>query len=502
LLRLLGLLALLVACTSPSCQDGGRGRSASGAPAPAQASISLPPVERRPPPVFPLRVAPGGRHLEDQRGIPFLIKGETAWLALANLTEEEQELYLADRASKGFDLIEVMLTNHDYTRAPNPAPPANRRGEQPFFRPGDFSTPNPAYFDQAARFVDRAASHGIAILLAPNYLGFDGGQEGWWGPLISEPNTREVCAAFGRFLGERFRTRSNVLWLAGGDFAPPPGSEGEARHLALIEGIRQAGATQLWTGHWNVDHLGGISTDQALFASRMELIGVYQYADTYRFTARAYDLQPPRPVFLLESTYEHEHPKSHAQPFRKAWWWSMLSGASGVVWSNFFLWRAESARERYRADYGDSDETISSWREELSSPGTAQAMQLHRFFESLPWPRLVPAGTRTGTAELVTWGQRWGEGHIAVASTLEGDVVVAYVPPTSDPDRQFRLDLSGLRRPARARWFDPVRGRFTRPWPIDEPPGEVHFEVPGRNAAGLDDWVLLVETVPVPAPAR
>ncbi len=68
---------------------------------------------------------------------PFLIKGETAWLALANLTEAEQETYLADRAARGFNLVEVMLTNHDYTRPPNPAPPANRRGEQPFLRPGD-----------------------------------------------------------------------------------------------------------------------------------------------------------------------------------------------------------------------------------------------------------------------------------------------------------------------------------------------------------------------------
>jgi hypothetical protein len=486
--RLLGSLALLVAChaSSPAKErDGG-----------VLAPTSLGPIERSPPPVFPLRVAPGGRHLEDQNGRPFLIKGETAWLALANLTEEEQEAYLADRADKGFDLVEVMLTNHDYTRAPNPIPPANRQGEQPFLRPGDFSTPNPTYFDRTVRFVDRARAHGIAVLLAPNYLGFDGGEEGWWQPLVSDANPRPVCVAFGRFLGDRFRDRSNVLWLAGGDFAPPPGSEGEARHLALMEGIREGGATQLWTGHWNVNHLGGISTDQALFAPRMELNGVYQYATTYRFTRRAYDVQPPRPVFLLESTYEHEHPRARDQPFRKAWWWSMLSGASGVVWSNFFLWRAESARGRYRADYGDVDGNVSSWKDELNSPGTGQAVQLHRFFGALPWARLVPAGAQTGTPELVTWGQRWGEGHIAVASTREGDLVVAYVPPTGDPDRQFRVDLTGLRRPARARWFDPVRGSFTRARAVNEPPGEVRFEVPGRNASGLDDWVLLVETVP------
>src|SRR5712664_4809872 len=141
---------------------------------------------------YPLQVAPGGRHIIEQRGPPSLVQGETAWLALVNLTEAEQERYLADRSAKGFNLIELMLTNHDYTSSPTP--PANRAGERPFKKPGDFSTPDDAYFDRAAAFVDRAAAHGIVVLLAPNYLGFDGGREGWWQELNSPMNTRSVCA--------------------------------------------------------------------------------------------------------------------------------------------------------------------------------------------------------------------------------------------------------------------------------------------------------------------
>ena len=198
---------------------------------------------------YPLQVAPGGRYLVDRRGTPFFIKGETAWLALANLTEDEQERYLADRGAKGFNLVEVMLTNHDYTTSPGPVPPSNRAGEQPFLKPGDFSTPNEAYFDRAVAFVDRAADHGIVVLLAPGYLGFDGGREGWWQELNSPVNTREVCAGFGRYLGTRFKEKKNLIWLAGGDFAPPAGSEGEARHREILDGIRAAGASQPWTGH-------------------------------------------------------------------------------------------------------------------------------------------------------------------------------------------------------------------------------------------------------------
>jgi hypothetical protein len=442
---------------------------------------------------YPLQVAPGGRNLIDQHGRPFLIKGETAWLALANLNEAEQERYLADRAAKGFNLVEVMLVNHDYTSSPNPVPPANRAGEQPFARAGDFSTPQGAYFDRAAAFVDRAAAHGLAVLIAPLYLGFDGGREGWWKELTAPGNTRQVCAAFGQYVGARFRAKKNVLWLAGGDFAPPPGSEGEARYRKLVDGIREAGATQPWTGHWNFDHRGGISTDEPRFRDLMALNGVYQYANAYRYALRAYAATPPRPVFLLESTYEHEHPGSDLQPFRNAWWWTMLSGGSGVVWSNAFLWMSESARGTYRIDYGDVDHAVSSWAAEIDSPGTFEALHLHALFESLPWHRLVPAGLSTPGPELIASGQRWGRKHIAAAATPEGDLLVAYVPPAGDGPRRFALDLSRMRRAGTGRWYDPSTGAWV-PLPGTLPRSAgVEVETPGRNGAGANDWVLVIQ---------
>jgi len=441
---------------------------------------------------YPLRVAPGGRFLIDARGKPFLIKGETAWLALVNLAPAEQERYLADRAARGFNLVEIMLINHDYTSAPNPAPPGNRAGEQPFLKPGDFSTPNDAYFDRAATFVDRAAARGIAVLMAPDYLGFDGGREGWWKELNAPINTREVCAAYGRYLGARFKEKKNLLWLAGGDFAPPPGSEGEARHWEILNGIREAGASQPWTGHWNFDHRGGISTDQARFREAMALNGVYQYAQTYRYALRAYDERPERPVFLLESNYEHEHPRGNTQPFRKAWWWAMLSGSSGVLWSNAFLWLCEASRGSYAIDYGDVDRAVSSWSKELESAGTMEMVHLHALFEGLPWHRLVPAGA-AGRPELVVEGRGGGLQHIAAAATPEGDLLVLYVPPAGKGPRTFEVDLSRMAGVARARWYDPSTGGFF-PGPGGVRGGGVFvFETPGANGSGANDWVLVVE---------
>ncbi len=442
---------------------------------------------------YPLQVAPGGRYLVDQRGTPFLIKGEAAWLALVNLTESEQERYLKDRSAKGFNLVEVMLANHNYTKSPSPTPPANRAGEQPFLKTGDFSSPNDAYFARVAGFVDRAASAGIVVLMTPNFLGFDGDHEGWWKETISDVNNRSVCAAFGRYVGVRFKDKKNLLWLAGGDFAPPAGSEGEARHWEVMNGIRAAGASQPWTGHWNFKHQGGLSTDEERFRDAMSLNGVYQYANPYKYTARAFDVRPPLPVYLLESTYEHEHPTSNTQPFRKAWWWTMLSGGTGILWGNTFLWTAESLRGTYPIDYGDVDHVVSSWEAELESPGTYQSLHLHALFEQLPWHRLVPAGPSSGRPELVTSGQRSGQKHIAAAAAPEGDLLVVYVPPTGADSRGLALDLSRMKGPARARWYDPAAGAWIALGQSLPNAKDVAVRTPGPNQSGTNDWVLVVE---------
>ena len=443
---------------------------------------------------YPLRPDAAGRHLVDQRGTPVLLKGEAAWLSLVNLTEEEQEAYFANRAAKGFNAVLVSLLNHDYAQPPNPVPPANRYGEEPFLERDDFSKPNDAYFDRAAAFVDRAGAHGIAVLLAPSYLGFDGKDEGWWGPLTGPKNGRGVCRSFGRYLGRKFGEKRNVIWVAGGDYAPPPGSEGEARHRAILEGLKEAGASQPWTGHWNVAHRGGISTDEALFAPAMDLNGVYQYGTNYEYALRAYGVVPHRPVFVLEGTYEREHP-GMLQPFRREWWWGMLSGAEGTVSGNDFVWMSESARGTYSADYAAADHTISSWAAELESPGTSQMVRLHQLFEGLPWHRLVPAGAG-GRPDPVAVGQRTRTMRIASAATPEGDLLVAYVPPGRKGSRAFALSMGGMSGPARARWFDPITGQFL-PAAKDIPnAGNFAFRTPGRNGLGDTDWVLVVDVPP------
>ena len=244
--------------------------------------------------VYPLKVSSNGRYLVDQNGTPFRTQGDAAWSLVANLTYAEADAYLTNRAAKGFNTVNVSLLEHKFAVGA----PANRRGDLPFTSPGDFSTPNEAYFAFADSVIDLAAAKGMVVQLSYMYLGYGGGDEGWWGELNDSRNTRAVCFAFGQYLGNRYRGRANIVWVAGGDFAAPAGSEGEARLHRILEGIQAAGATQLHVAHWAAPCL---STDVAAFAADMDANAVYSYGNpsdghTYVWGRNGYNRAPTLPA--------------------------------------------------------------------------------------------------------------------------------------------------------------------------------------------------------------
>ena len=57
-----------------------------------------------------------GRYLVTERGEPFFYLGDTAWELFHRLTREEAELYLKDRAAKGFTVIQPARRGADALR--------------------------------------------------------------------------------------------------------------------------------------------------------------------------------------------------------------------------------------------------------------------------------------------------------------------------------------------------------------------------------------------------
>ncbi len=188
---------------------------------------------------FPLKLRPGARILEDALANPFFMHGDTAWSLIAQLPREAVEEYLQDRRRRGFNTLLVNLLEHRFaTDAPN-----NAYGEPPFLTAGDYATPNEKYFAHADWVVARAEELGFVILLAPSYVGHQGGNEGWYQEMLK--NGPEKLRDYGHYLGQRYQNLKNIVWLHGGDYDPP--NKDVVR--AIADGIREIQPTALHSAH-------------------------------------------------------------------------------------------------------------------------------------------------------------------------------------------------------------------------------------------------------------
>jgi hypothetical protein len=443
---------------------------------------------------FPLRASANGHYLVDQNGTPFRIHGDAGWSLVANLTQAggrsgsgEVATYLDDRKARGFNTVIVNVIEHKFAASA----PANRAGAYPFTRHTagsyDFSTPNESYFAFADLVIDMAADRGMLVLLWPMYLGFNGGDEGWWGELTNAINTQAVCLGYGQYVGARWLNRSNIIWVEGGDYGPPAGSEGEARAHKIMEGIQAAGASQLQTGHWVRTQN---ATSEAAFATAMQLEAAYVKpisagGSPYTQLRSAYGALP---VFVIEDGYENEGSATPAS-LRHAAWGDVLSGIGGYVFGNDPIWHfGAPAAASFRVS---SSPPYDSWQHALAATGSLDMQRMAGLLDGLAWYDLVPSGLGTiGTLVTAGGGSVTGSDYVAAAATPGGTLLVAYVPTAhSGP---VTVDMTRMAGSTRARWYDPTDGSS---WLIGTYPntGAQGFTIRGANAAGAADWVLVLE---------
>ncbi len=412
---------------------------------------------------FPLKVAPGGRYLEDSAGKPFLLQGDAAWSLISQLKREEVEFYLRDRRARGFNTLLVSLIEHRFaTNAP-----ANIYGDEPFTKAGDFSTPNEAYFGYAEWVLQRARDAGFLILLAPAYIGARDTNEGWYKEMAA--NGVEKLREYGRYVGKRFRQFDNIIWAEGGD--DNPRDKNVVR--AVAEGISQAMPGALHTAHCAPD------TSPADFWAGepwLKVDNVYTYRSVYDSVERQYSRSAHVPVFLIESGYENEH-KATEQSLRTQSYSALLAGAFGQVFGNNPIWHFSGP-----ALFA----TGVNWRDALSGRGSQSMTYLRKLFDSLAWWRLQP----DFDGKLVTSGTGRGRDRSAAARADDGSFAVVYLPSV----RTISVDMARLSgSEITARWYDPADGTYKAvkgsPFPTK---GVGTFRPAGGNGAGFGDWVLIL----------
>jgi hypothetical protein len=427
-------------------------------------------------PLFPLSIIDGQRYLTDASGTPFLIHGDAAWSLIADLTREETDVYLADRAARGFNSVLVNLLEHRFARHA----PANAYGNPPFLTADDFSKPDEEYFAHAEWAIARAREKGMLVLLAPAYLGAHGGEDGWW--VAMQAAGADRLHAYGRYLGSRFGKFDNILWVHGGDFTPP----NKDLVSAIARGIRETAPRHLHTVH--------IAPETAVTDfwrnddEWLDVITAYTYNHVCSSVLEAVNAARVRPVFLIESFYENEH-GTGAWRTRSQAYDALLCGASGEVFGNNPIWHFHHAGI-YPAP-GD-------WWQNLGSEGARSQTVLAELFRDLPWWQLEPVAT----PGLIIDAQ--GADLPAVAArTRDGTLALVYLPSA----RRISVNCGQMaHQPVDARWYDPASGASTDVAGSPCAGGREVQVAPPPKSTGESDWLLVLRTrssgpQPSPPPA-
>lgn len=419
-------------------------------------------------PRFPLRIAENKRYLTDADGRPFLLHGDTAWSLIADLSREDARHYLEDRKRRGFTAVLVNLIEHRFARNA----PRNFYGVAPFNVADDFATPNEDYFSHADWILEHAARLGLLVVLAPAYLGYNGGREGWYRAMRT--CGAEELRAYGHFLGSRYARFDNIVWLHGGDFNPPDRS----LTAAIAEAIRAEAPRALHSAH----------CAPGTAASRfwgdqpwLDIDTLYTY-DPVHLQARA-ELEKQRgtrPIILLESVYEDEH-GAGAHRIRKQAYAALLSGACGHIYGNNPVWHFDGP--------GVFD-APRDWRAALDSAGARSMTSLAALFRDLPWWTFVPDFEN----RLLVTGAGDDRDRALAAYVKAGGYALVYAPA----QRSLAVDTSLLADGRiRARWYDPAAGTLHPNAIPDWPSYHIQqLHTPGANGQGDADWVLVLREQP------
>lgn len=475
---------------------------------------------------FPLSAEPNGRYLIDATGRPFFMVGDSAQKLLTTSFADIAS-YLRTRQSQGFNtvLVELIGVRPTAYQTGNGVYPFNTKSGGGAYAgaagTADFSSPNDAYFDYCVAAFKIAQQLDMLLVVYPLPWGFAGdGSQGWWLDLGNAANTQSVCNTFGQYLGNKFKAFKNIVWLDGSDYFgttttnAPDNTTGIQRAYAVAQGMQTAGALQLRSGDWTSpsSSTDGPQDRPGSFVPAMQVNGVYSYGGTftgvfgtqqlchtfsqsrlaYNYTP-AYATQgnvgatsapPAMPAYLKETAYEHSpFVDGSVSSVRRCHYWALLSGCTtGFIYGDENVWPFVNG----------------TWQTAMTDGSQPDVTRLADLFRSYKWHSLVPSEC-AGMRLLVPSanGTQVGEpnGYIAAACASDGSFLFAYAPVNGVGTQTFTLDTRSLNGTKRCRWFDPTSSVYSAASPSTVSNGQSaqSFTTPGNNAAGDNDWVLVLD---------
>lgn len=421
--------------------------------------------------VFPLKSSEDKRYLVDARNNPVFLKGCAAWRMGYNVSLNAVKQFMEDRKSKKFNALIIQISPEFQGGGNVP----NVYGEYPF-HDKDVSRPNEKFFAHVDSVLQACYNQNFVVILFPLYLGCC--HDGWLEILQQKPNDLQKIKVYGKWVTNRYRKFSNIIWASGGDHHETVES------LTFAKAVSEADNTHLHMYHTGP---GSTSTERLPDAEWLTLSATYtyfpamedQFANYPHVYAQLYaeGLRKRKlPHIMFESAYEYERGET-TQFLRRQAYWALLGGSSGHFFGNRDLWKMNE-----------------NWPNALNTPGNESMQIFHSFVETLSWQTLQPDWMHScfpsGRGTFNAGTNPGGEDYAAGAFSKDGSTGILYLPTY----RTVSINLARFTTPIRVRWFDPSTGLYTDVNEEFKKEGVAYISPPSRlNGKGFEDWVLIVQ---------
>ncbi len=428
----------------------------------------------------PLRVSDNNRYLVHTDKTPFFYLGDTAWELLHRLNREEADRYLKRRAEQGFSVIQaVALAEFDGLKEPNPY------GDIPLIN-NDPARPNEAYFKHVDYIIDKAAEYGLVIGLLPTWG--DKVFKNTWGA-GPEIFTTQNARIYGQWLGKRYATRKNMIWIIGGDRTPRDGSADVAIWRSMAEGVQEGvGGPEhaLMSYHPQPNGIrdGGSAKwfgQDAWLDFNMHQTGHCRDVPVYDHIATSYNQTPTKPTMDAEPIYE-DHPVcfnanglgiSNALDVRQSAYLDLFAGAHGHTYGCHDIW------QMYSPNRPAVNGPHVYWPEAMELPGANQMKYVRQLMESRPMLERVP------DQSLIV------ENNGPPAERIQATRGKNYAFVYSVAGRSFTVNMGKITgKTVKTAWFNPRTGETKENSTLSNA-GQQKFTPPTSGYG--QDWVLMMD---------
>ena len=416
-------------------------------------------------------------------GKPFFWLGDTAWELFHRLSKEDATYYFKKRSEQGFTVIQaVALAELDGLQTPN----AN--GDLPLIDL-DPTKPNEKYFAHVDTLINIAGKFGLTIALLPTWG--DKVDKSTWGKGPEIFNAKNANT-YGKWIGQRFEKKTNLIWIMGGDRNPKNAQQIEIWN-ALAEGVT-AGAggpnKVLMSFHPQPNALGSAEWfhQSEWLDFNMFQNGHCRDQEHYLKVSTLYNKAPFKPIIDGEPMYE-DHPvcfnakdlgTSSAYDIRKYAYLDLFAGAFGHTYGCHDVWQMyDSTRVGINGPHFP-------WKIALDLPGANQMKFARELMESKSMLDRIP-----DQSILIESDETPGE---RIQATRGKDYVFVY----SCVGKRFRLKMGQIPGEKSAYfWVNPRTGEKSTKNNINNT-GIQTFTPPSKGY-GLD-WVMVLESLPDPKP--